>query len=48
MSLLSWFEEPCEACTICLGCGAKWCRDEQVSPGEGDGLCVSCWETEDA
>lgn len=44
---LNWVSEPCEACTTCNGCGEKWCREDEVSPGESDGLCVSCYETDD-
>lgn len=37
----------CEDCTYCKGCGRKWCRAEEVSPGEQDGICRECWATED-
>jgi hypothetical protein len=37
----------CEACTACLGCGRAWCRDERPSPGEAEGICDDCYETED-
>jgi hypothetical protein len=37
----------CEACAVCVGCGLRWCRDENVSPGEADGICRDCYETED-
>lgn len=37
----------CEACVTCLGCGRKWCRENETSPGEPD-LCVDCYETEDS
>ena len=38
--------EPC--CSTCLGCGLTYCREVEVSPGEVDGICPSCYETEDA
>lgn len=37
----------CDACRLCLGCSVTFCRDNEVSPGEGDGICTACFETED-
>jgi hypothetical protein len=45
---VSGYIDPCDDCTRCLGCGARWCRAEVVSPGEADGICLDCYETEDA
>ena len=47
MSLLNWFGDNCPACTRCVACDNPWCRDDTVSPGEGDGICTDCFETED-
>ncbi len=33
---------------VCVGdCGRVICGDSEPSPGEVDGLCVTCWLTED-
>lgn len=36
--------EPCDY--TCNACGLTTCRDDRPSPGEVDGICASCWETE--
>lgn len=38
----------CDDCQVCRGCSRRWCSAWEVSPGEGDGLCVDCWCTEGA
>jgi hypothetical protein len=38
----------CDDCTTCIGCGLRWCRANDVSPGEAERLCVDCFEMEDA
>lgn len=37
-----------ECCYRCAACNRRACHDNpnDVSPGEFDGLCVECWETE--
>ena len=40
--------DTCDDCGHCLGCGRRWCPNEEVSPGESSGLCVTCYEIEDA
>ncbi len=35
--------DPADGCgTSCRDCGRSWCRAEEASPGEADGLCVDC------
>lgn len=36
----------CEACVTCAGCEERWCREQEVSPGEADGICPSCWDAD--
>ena len=36
-----------DCCVTCLGCGHVYCRDTDISPGEADGICPTCWEQED-
>lgn len=45
---MSAYVDTCDDCTTCRGCGRRWCRAEETSPGEASDLCVSCWETEDS
>ena len=37
--------DTCPDCTHCESCGRAWCPNEEPSPGEGDGLCATCWMT---
>ena len=39
--------DTCDDCGPCSGCGRHWCPREETSPGEADGLCVTCYETDD-
>jgi len=39
---------PCDDCGTCAGCGRAWCPNEEPSPGEGDGLCATCWMTSES
>lgn len=34
---------PCDDCTRCIHCERRWCRAENVSPGEAIDLCLDCW-----
>lgn len=36
-----------ECCYRCRACSETFCTQVHDSPGEADGLCVACWETED-
>lgn len=44
---MSAYVDECEACDRCVGCSRRVCFREEVSPGEVDGLCLTCWETDD-
>ena len=40
--------DTCPDCTHCESCGRAWCPNEEPSPGEGDGICATCWMTSES
>ena len=46
MTFLNWLDPDDRRALICAGCARTWRPDEDVSPGEADGICRDCYETE--